>query len=483
MTQTTVYAVGKKARCLAARATEPDRDQFWVGTDENDGHNELLLLDYDEERGQLIPQTFAHPHAVRWIAAPPAAVASADAEPVSASAAVDRILTCWQDGLAPGGATLWQCGATLPTTSDGWQHVADHVLMPLCRYEAHAPSAPILRMFWGPVEPGRLVGVQPTRLGLYAAERPAALRHVGLPRTTALSGAPCHFTTWAWDPQHAAHGAAAVDTAVYGYDLRAATDAPAWSLAHDAVDAWPVRALDFNPNRPSVLAVATDDGAVQLWDRRALTAPVAVTAEAAVPRAASPRLATSPPRPPPPASHGPAGAAPPPPATGETPLLSLRHHTHAARAVQFHPRHDQLLLTAGSDHRVRLESVVSVSSTPLGRVEPLAYVDSMSELPLPPAGDEAEVPRGGGAWNEDDDEDNDEDDPQADSVWEAMDARDAAGVARPTDGTVAVCDEHEDSAYAVAWSAGDPWVYASVSYNGRVIVNTVPAERKYQILL
>lgn len=38
--------------------------------------------------------------------------------------------------------------------------------------------------------------------------------------------------------------------------------------------------------------------------------------------------------------------------------------------------------------------------------------------------------------------------------------------------------DHEDSIYSIAWSSSteNPWLFASVSYDGRVIVNRVPEE-------
>lgn len=32
-------------------------------------------------------------------------------------------------------------------------------------------------------------------------------------------------------------------------------------------------------------------------------------------------------------------------------------------------------------------------------------------------------------------------------------------------------EEHEDSVYGLAWSAVDPWLFASLSYDGRVVIN------------
>ena len=53
----------------------------------------------------------------------------------------------------------------------------------------------------------------------------------------------------------------------------------------------------------------------------------------------------------------------------------------------------------------------------------------------------------------------------------------------PQDGVIATYEEHEDSVYAVDWSSADPWVFASLSYDGRLVINRVPRAEKYKILL
>ena len=35
----------------------------------------------------------------------------------------------------------------------------------------------------------------------------------------------------------------------------------------------------------------------------------------------------------------------------------------------------------------------------------------------------------------------------------------------------------------VEWSMADPWVFASLSYDGRVVINRVPSSIKYKILI
>uniref|UniRef100_A0A8B9PY53 EARP complex and GARP complex interacting protein 1 n=1 Tax=Apteryx owenii TaxID=8824 RepID=A0A8B9PY53_APTOW len=51
------------------------------------------------------------------------------------------------------------------------------------------------------------------------------------------------------------------------------------------------------------------------------------------------------------------------------------------------------------------------------------------------------------------------------------------------DSIIATYEEHEDSVYAVEWSSADPWLFASLSYDGRLVINRVPRALKYHILL
>ncbi|KAJ2840187.1 Protein tssc1, partial [Coemansia erecta] len=95
-------------------------------------------------------------------------------------------------------------------------------------------------------------------------------------------------------------------------DPQRATLAMSIECAHSAK----IRTLDHNPNLPYIVATAGDDGHVRVWDTR-------------VPTAA---------------------------------LMEIANHSHWVYSVAFNPNHDQLLLSAGADGLVNLESVVSVSS-------------------------------------------------------------------------------------------------------------------------
>lgn len=119
-----------------------------------------------------------------------------------------------------------------------------------------------------------------------------------------------------------------------------------------------------------------------------------------------------------------------------TPLMVRSDHSHWVWSVRYNHFHDQLILSSSSDSRVTLLSIPSLSSEPFGHL--------------------------------DDDEDIEEDQ-------------------RPrepdTDRIISTFEEHEDSVYIVEWSTADPWIFASLSYDGRIVINRVPRAEKYKILL
>ncbi|KAJ2158155.1 Protein tssc1 [Coemansia sp. RSA 552] len=134
-------------------------------------------------------------------------------------------------------------------------------------------------------------------------------------------------------------------------------------------------------------------------------------------------------------------------------LLEIANHTHWVYSLAFNPSHDQLLLSAGADGLVNLESTFSVS---------LAH--AVAELQ--DASGKQDHERKNGL-----DEEN----------LVSSDNEDFGS--SQTDGLVARFDDHETSVYSAQWSAKDPWVFASLSFDGRVVINSVPQEERFKILL
>ncbi|GAB5593424.1 hypothetical protein Unana1_08324 [Umbelopsis nana] len=122
----------------------------------------------------------------------------------------------------------------------------------------------------------------------------------------------------------------------------------------------------------------------------------------------------------------------------KSPLMEMVNHTHWVRSVAYNMVHDQLILSSSSDTLVNLHSAVSVSSA--------SYMAQSLDT----------------------------DDESVSSMDQPREL--------PTDGFLKAYDQHEDSVYSVAWSHSDIWIFASLSYDGRVVINRVPTSEKFKIL-
>ncbi|XP_071807807.1 EARP-interacting protein homolog [Asterias amurensis] len=125
----------------------------------------------------------------------------------------------------------------------------------------------------------------------------------------------------------------------------------------------------------------------------------------------------------------------------ESAVLTLTDHSHWVWSVRYNQFHDQLVLTSSSDSRVILTNASSISSEPFGHL---------------------------------DDEEDDSDKEEGSEIKPKEPVK---------DGLIATYEEHEDSVYAAEWSTVDPWLFASLSYDGRLVINRVPKAEKYKILL
>ena len=122
---------------------------------------------------------------------------------------------------------------------------------------------------------------------------------------------------------------------------------------------------------------------------------------------------------------------------GSSPLETVGNaHAHHITSVQYHPIHDQLLISSGTDCAVNLWRYQGVSSTPSKSI-PLTSPRSKSTMePITVIGD----------------------------------------------GLVESFKRHEDSVYKCTWSR-EGWAIGSVSYDGLLVINSVPTPEKYRILL
>jgi len=117
-------------------------------------------------------------------------------------------------------------------------------------------------------------------------------------------------------------------------------------------------------------------------------------------------------------------------------LKTISNHSHWVWSVRYNTFHDQLLLTCSSDNRVVLSSIPSLSSEPFKTI-----IDDDNQEPL-----------------------------------------DTKQQIEP-DKVIKVYEDHEDSVYVAEWSSVEPWIFASLSYDGRLVINKVPKDEKFKILL
>ncbi|KAI9586974.1 EARP and GARP complex-interacting protein 1 [Glossina fuscipes] len=119
------------------------------------------------------------------------------------------------------------------------------------------------------------------------------------------------------------------------------------------------------------------------------------------------------------------------------PVFARNDHAHWVWCVRFNTFHDQLILSSSSDCKVLLTCAGSVSSEAAENVNPNA-ITSLENT----------------------------------TQRKYLD-----------DGLLHTFEQHEDSVYCVEWSNVDPWIFASLSYDGRLLISKVPKQYKYQIIL
>lgn len=219
--------------------------------------------------------------------------------------------------------------------------------------------------------------------------------------------------------------AAAIGSKVYGIDTRISDSSPSsicWMIESQRCNN--IRSIDFNPNSQYYLASGGDDCRANFWDLRQTSCPA----------------------------------------------LYLQTHTHWIWSIRYNPFHDQLVLSAGSDARVALMRVQSIASEPFGQM-----VDYEDE-----AGDEVGESKldDPDAIRCDQSADDNDIESRNDEGNDAMKDKESKKLG---DEVINVYEEHDDSVYAAEW-ATDPWIFASLGYESRLVINKVPKAEKFNIL-
>lgn len=142
----------------------------------------------------------------------------------------------------------------------------------------------------------------------------------------------------------------------------------------------------------------------------------------------------------------------------QAPCLLDTGHTHWIWSLRYNPFHDRLMLSSGSDNRAILYHNFQTCSDNIKKTKwKLSACDSLDDSPR----------------------DHDS------SYSDASESQDDYGlkVSKVSDGIVSSFDDFEDSVYGACWSHQDPWVWAAVSFDGKLVLSHVPKSVKYSILL
>ena len=236
------------------------------------------------------------------------------------------------------------------------------------------------------------------------------------------------------------------------YDVRGGGNKPVVDI--QGAHMYSIKDLDYNPNRPYFVATGGEDGLVKFWDLRSAgkdgNGNIGLSG---ISNTVGKKENLPPPPPSSSSSTDDIGN------NNKHSLLCkvLLGHTHWLTTVKYNRFHDQLLASAGTDSCVNLWRVSSISSAPLLELDD---DNSMNESF------------------------------EGDDEYEKRDSRGgsiSAGKILPKSNTgdmrLSSFSGHGESVYDIAWSACDAWVFASLSFDGNVVLNHVSSEEKYKILL
>lgn len=235
--------------------------------------------------------------------------------------------------------------------------------------------------------------------------------------------------------------AAAVGSKIYGIDTRIPESSPAsicWLIEDQRCVR--VRSIDFNPNSQYYIASGGDDCRANFWDLRQTARPA----------------------------------------------LHLQTHTHWIWSIRYNPFHDQLVLSAGSDSRVALMRAQSVASDPYGQIADYDDDDDDDNNNENGSTDgEVDVDSKENSLKDDRKEMSDRSKDGGSTInAEELDsgrAEDKKDRKQLSDEVIHVYQEHDDSVYAAEW-ATDPWIFASLGLESRLVIGRVPKEEKFNIL-
>jgi len=235
-------------------------------------------------------------------------------------------------------------------------------------------------VLWNAVLPETVASVHRKTVKLWRLSHATAASSAAEAGSASTPGESATFGCGRWDPHHAHSLGLGCQTDLFTLDTRNMKMAVAVKGAHEQK----IRGIDYNPNKPNTVLSHGDDYHIHFWDLRKTAAP----------------------------------------------LQSHHAHSHWVTSASYNRFHDQLVLTSGTDSKIKLWRAATISSSP-----------------------------------------------------PAFDPDDPEPVDADADGLVREYNDHEQSVFSAVWCAADAWIFASVSLDGKAVISHVPPSEKYKILL
>lgn len=413
-------------QCRALTSTiSPDEDasRFIVGTLSPNGNNLLYIFEYKDDNNNLAKVSFRFPYGEVWH--------------LSTSSKYPNLAAAVLGNKGKLSVAILKLPDELNNSiEDDYGLSESSIDKP---FEPISDGDNLVRLSqWHPDDGYQLLTCDNGNMTIWDIEHKSEVRNFSLNKAAEKyldlepgSGKPLQISDFRWSSLFdCSVVAAAIGSKIYGVDTRIPDSSPAcicWLIEDQRCNK--IRSIDFNPNSQYYIASGGDDCRANFWDLR----------------------------------------------QSSKPALRLQTHSHWIWSIRYNPFHDQLVLSAGSDARVVLMRAQSVASDPYGNIAG----DDEGDL-----GDSVED-HGEGESGEEDAHEENEKQPEAmkDDKISSVDSEQIhrREMQQSGDGLISVYEEHDDSVYATEW-ATDPWIFASLGFESRLVISKVPKAEKFSIL-
>ncbi|KAI9320494.1 WD40-repeat-containing domain protein [Dichotomocladium elegans] len=234
-----VYGIRHQARCLTAVTASTEKSKFLVGT-VGVKNNVICLLEFDEDKSEIIPTSFDHPDEVWDICACPAdeALFFTSHSPVGEDPFKKK-------------ATLWKRQNNGLEEQLTLEHIG------------------ISRVIWDPNhDVSRIIATDTSAVYLSNPGTNDTLLSIKVIKDQEGDW----LQNAAWNPHNRESIVTAAGDTMAGWDLRSGQNEFIRSGAHKGT----IRAVDYNANKPYCVATGGDDAQVRIWDVRHLDEPLMV---------------------------------------------------------------------------------------------------------------------------------------------------------------------------------------------------------------